>query len=269
MNKMEIIGRKQGNRFAGQLHFYIITLLSLFIISCHSLRVEKSEFSNIRIDSTLTVAPDAKIEAVIKPYREKLDADMNEVLCQSSEALFGGRPESPLTNYCADLVLEESNIFLKQKNPSAKIDVALVNRGGLRVALPKGNITVKTLFELMPFENEIVFLKLKGDVMLQFVDHLASRGGEGVSGLRFGIKNSKAIAPEIDRKPIDPKKDYWLSTSDYIANGGDGSDILTKVTQRVDTGIRVRDMFIAHFRRMGKENRVVEAKKDGRIHDVE
>lgn len=217
----------------------------------------------------MTVVPDTKIEAVIKPYREKLAADMNEVLCQSSEVLFGGRPESPLTNYCADLILEESNIVIGQKRYAAKIDVALVNRGGLRVALPKGNITVQTMFELMPFENEIVFLKLRGEVMMQFVDHLANRGGEGVAGLRFGIKEAKAVATEINGKPIEPAKEYWLSTSDYIANGGDGSDILTKATDRIETGIRMRDMFIDHFRRMGKENRMVEAKKDGRIYDAE
>jgi 2',3'-cyclic-nucleotide 2'-phosphodiesterase (5'-nucleotidase family) len=270
MNNMVFKDKKKHPLFGRtRLYYLVFGLISFIAISCHSLKVEKSEFSNIRLDSTLTVVPDSGIEAIIKPYREKLDADMNEVLCQSSEALFGGRPESPLTNYCADLVLEESNIFLEQKNPSAKIDVALVNRGGLRVALPKGNITVKTMFELMPFENEIVFLKLKSDLMLQFVNHLASRGGEGVAGLRFGIKDLKAVAPEINGNPIDPERDYWLSTSDYIANGGDGSEILTKVTERIDTGIRVRDMFIGHFRKLGKENRVVEAKKDGRIYDVE
>jgi len=205
---------------------------------------------------------------MIRPYREKVNADMTEVLCLSPEAVYGGRPESPLTNYCADLTLEESNRFCAIKHPEIKIEVAMINRGGLRVPLPKGEIKTMTMFELMPFENEVVFLKLKGDVMAQFINHLAARGGEGVSGVRFGIKNDKAIQVEIAGKPIDPARSYWLVTSDYIANGGDGSDILAKSSERIDTGIKARDMFIQYFKRLGKEGKTVQAKTDGRIYDA-
>jgi 2',3'-cyclic-nucleotide 2'-phosphodiesterase (5'-nucleotidase family) len=216
----------------------------------------------------VAIAPSQEIEKMIKPYRDQVNADMTEVLCQSSEVLYGGRPESPLTNYCADLTLEESNLYCALKHPELKMDVSMINRGGLRIPLPKGEIKTMTMFELMPFENEIVFLKLKGDVMLEFVNHLAVRGGEGVSGLRFGIRENKAIQPEIAGKPLDITKSYWLVTSDYIANGGDGSEILSKSTERIDTGLKARDMFIQHFRRMGKEGKIVTAKTDGRIYDA-
>ena len=125
-----------------------------------------------------------------------------------------------------------------------------------------------TLFELMPFENEIVFVKLTGQVMQQFINHLASRGGEGVSGMRFGIKDDKAIQPEINGRPIDTSGSYWVATSDYIANGGDGSEILSKATDRIDTGIKARDMYIQYFKRLGKEGKTLTAKKDGRIYDA-
>ncbi len=193
---------------------------------------------------------------------------MTEVLCISPEALYGGRPESKLTNLFSDLTLEESNRFCAENYPKIKMDVSMINRGGLRTTLPKGEIKTMTMFEMMPFENEIVFLKLKGTVMLEFVDHMASRGGEGVSGLRFGIKNDKALNPEIGGRPIDPNQDYWLVTSDYIANGGDGSEILAKSIDRIDTGIKARDMFIQYFKRLGKEGKTVTAKTDGRIYDA-
>ena len=250
-------------------HLFGFLLLFLLALSaCTTYKVEKSVTANIRLDSLVTIAPSQKMEEMIKPYREKVNADMTEVLCQSSEALYGGRPESPLTNYCADLTLEEANLFCAAKHPEIKMDVSMINRGGLRIPLPKGEIKTMTMFELMPFENEIVFLKLKGDVMLEFVNHLAVRGGEGVSGLRFGIRDNKAINPQIAGKPIDTTKNYWLVTSDYIANGGDGSEILSKSLERIDTGLKARDMFIQHFRRMGKEGIIVTAKTDGRIYDA-
>jgi 2',3'-cyclic-nucleotide 2'-phosphodiesterase (5'-nucleotidase family) len=245
-----------------------LLLLLLAISACTTYKVERSVSANIHLDSLVTIPPSQKVEEMIKPYRDKVNADMTEVLCLSSEAMYGGRPESPLTNYCADLTLEESNRFCAEKYPSMKIDVSMINRGGLRIPLPKGEIKTMTMFELMPFENEIVFLKLKGDVMLEFVNHLAERGGEGVGGLRFGIKADKAFLPEIGGNPLDPSKIYWLVTSDYIANGGDGSDILSKSIERIDTGIKARDMFIQYFKRMGKEGKTVTAKRDGRIYDA-
>jgi 2',3'-cyclic-nucleotide 2'-phosphodiesterase (5'-nucleotidase family) len=252
-----------------QLHRLSFLLLFLYAISaCTTYKVDKSASANIRLDSMVTIPPSQKVEAMIKPYRDKVNADMTEVLCISSEAMYGGRPESPLTNYCADLTLEESNRFCAEKYPLVKIDVSMINRGGLRIPLPKGEIKTMTMFELMPFENEIVFLKLKGDVMLEFVNHLAERGGEGVGGLRFGIKADKALQPEIGGKPLDPASTYWLVTSDYIANGGDGSNILSKANERIDTGIKARDMFIQYFKRMGKEGKTVTAKTDGRIYDA-
>lgn len=243
-------------------------LFLLALSACVSYQVRKTETANIHLDSLLATPASQKVEAFIKPYRDQVSADMNEVLCQSAEALYGGRPESPLTNYCADLVLEESNRLCAEKYPAIKLDASMINRGGLRIPLPKGAIRTQTLFELMPFENEVVLVKLPGGLMQQFVDHLAARGGEGVSGLRFGIKNDKAVQTEISGKPIDPSKSYWLVTSDYIANGGDGSELLAKATERMDTGVKMRDMFIQYFKRMGKEGKTVTVKTDGRIYDA-
>ena len=248
--------------------FSYLLILLLAFSACTTYKVEKSVTANIHLDSLVTIPPSQKVEGMIKPYRDKVNADMTEVLCLSSEVLYGGRPESPLTNYCADLTLEEANRFCAVKYPKIKMDVSMINRGGLRIPLPKGEIKTMTMFELMPFENEIVFLKLNGEVMLQFVNHLAARGGEGVSGLRFGIRDDKAFHPEIGGKPLDTAQTYWLVTSDYIANGGDGNEILSKSSERIDTGIKARDMFIQYFKRIGKEGKTVTAKKDGRIYDA-
>jgi 2',3'-cyclic-nucleotide 2'-phosphodiesterase (5'-nucleotidase family) len=247
---------------------YLLLLLLSFSACTSTYRVEKSQTANVHLDSLISIAPSEKVERMIRPYREKVNNGLTEVLCLSSEPVFGGRPESPLTNYFADLTLEESNRLCADKYPNMRIDVSMINRGGLRIPLPKGEIKTMTMFEMMPFENEIVFLKLTGEVMLQFINHMASRGGEGVGGMRFGIMDGKAVQPEIAGKPIDPAKTYWLATSDYIANGGDGNEILSNSVERIDTGIKARDQFIQYFRRLGKEGKTVTAKNDGRIYDA-
>ena len=198
----------------------------LLMLSCKSSYVS-TDFHTQNIAVTDDINPiDSQLVQLYLPYKKILEKDMGRVISFSEIEMIKGKPESGLTNLLSDLLLEEGQKAAVKNNLKIKPVVSFFNYGGIRTGLPKGDITVGKIFELMPFENEIVFLKIKGDVMLQFIDHLASRGGEGVSGLRFGIKNAKAVAPEIDGKPINPESDYWLSKSDYIANGGDGSDIL-------------------------------------------
>src|SRR5665647_3871249 len=93
----------------------VLLFIAVLLYGCHSLVVTRVNSTNIRLDSALNIAPDPKMESVILPYRTKLMNDMEDVLCISKDALFGGRPESPLTNFCADLILHESDsICLKR-----------------------------------------------------------------------------------------------------------------------------------------------------------
>lgn len=265
MQKFNYIKRAPSHRAPTMA---LLLFIALLLSGCHSMQVTKVGFSNIRLDSSLNIVPDATMESIILPYRTKLMNDMEETLCISKDALFAGRPESPLSNFCADLILQESDSICIKRNADMRIDVSMVNRGGLRVPIPKGEVKVQNMFELMPFENEIVFLKIRGDVLCRFIDHIASRGGEGVSGMRFGIRNEKGLDPQIQGKPLDDSKNYWLVTSDYIANGGDGSEILKEAQQRIATGVKFRDMFIDHLRKMGRKGLAIEAKTDGRIYDA-
>ena len=265
---MQIFNFIKKTPFRSRPAMAILLFIAVLLSGCHSMMVTKVEFTNIRLDSALNIAPDPKVESVILPYRTKLMNDMEVVLCISKDPLFGGRPESPLTNFCADLILHESDSICLKRYPDIRMSVSMVNRGGLRMSIPKGEVKVQNMFELMPFENEIVFLKMSGAVLRRFIDHIASRGGEGVSGMRFGIKDDKGINPEIQGQPLDDSKSYWLVTSDYIANGGDGSEILREAKERVATGVKFRDMFIDHLRKMGRKGLTIEAKTDGRIYDA-
>ena len=197
-----------------------------------------------------------------------MQREIKEVLCSAKVSLYSGHPESPLTNFCADLLRNESDSICLKQFPSIHIDIAMLNRGGLRVPIPKGEVKIQDMFELMPFENKVVFLKLSGSDLRRYIDHMASRGGEGVSGMKFGIKEKKGVNPEINGKPLDDSKTYWLATIDYLANGGDGNLILKGIHERVTSEVKIRDMFINHLRNLGRRNIVIEANNDRRIYDA-
>jgi 2',3'-cyclic-nucleotide 2'-phosphodiesterase (5'-nucleotidase family) len=46
-----------------------------------------------------------------------------------------------------------------------KIDICLLNQGGIRSTLPKGNVTSRTAFKIMPFENSLVVVAKENKLM--------------------------------------------------------------------------------------------------------
>jgi 2',3'-cyclic-nucleotide 2'-phosphodiesterase (5'-nucleotidase family) len=140
-----------------------------------------------------------------------------------------------------------------------------VNYGGLRASLPQGNITIGNVFELMPFENEVVLIKVSGMSIRMMADKIAERGGEGISGIILGIREFKVSSLQIGGKPVERDSDYWLVTSDYIANGGDQMSMFKNSIERINTKLKLRDVLIQTLSDRYKKEGMISVKEDGRI----
>lgn len=80
-----------------------------------------------------------------------MKASMDEVLNETLVDLEVGAPEGLLGNFVCDLTFDRARNQAKNTP-----DFCILNKGGLRTPVLKGPITRGKLFELMPFENEIV-----------------------------------------------------------------------------------------------------------------
>jgi 2',3'-cyclic-nucleotide 2'-phosphodiesterase (5'-nucleotidase family) len=169
-------------------------------------------------------------------------------------------PESLLSNFCTDVYRQSASDFTDEK-----VDLAIVNLGGLRTTIPSGNITVWKIFELMPFENELVIIWLKGDKLLELLQFFAKVGGEGVSGLRMEIRNGKATNIYIENQPIDISKTYVIATNDYLAGGNDKMFQLAMYEKRLNTGIKIRNMLLNYIKMETKNGNKIQSSLDGRI----
>jgi 2',3'-cyclic-nucleotide 2'-phosphodiesterase (5'-nucleotidase family) len=119
----------------------------------------------------------------------------------------------------------------------------------------------------MPFENEIVLIKISGKSFLSMAEKIAARGGEGVAGLKLGIKENKVSSLKIGENDFDPAKTYWLVTNDYIANGGDQMSMFLNPEQRIDTKAKIRDVLIERIGNSYKKNGAISVHVDGRIYN--
>lgn len=243
------------------LTFYVI----LILFSCNKhLVVHEVNTRNISIDSNVG-PPDSMVESMVKPYRDSIEQDMSTLVAVSSAPLVKGKPESKLTNLVSDILLNSAVSYCLKQNLEVQPDAAYVNYGGLRASLPQGEITVERIFELMPFENEIVLIKISGASVILMAEKIAGRGGEGVAGMKLGIRNGKVSSLIVADKTIDPKAFYWLVTNDYIANGGDQMSMFDNPEERINTGLKIRDVLIQVLSDDYKRNGIIEVKEDGRI----
>ncbi|MCK3682885.1 5'-nucleotidase C-terminal domain-containing protein [Maribellus sp. YY47] len=245
-------------------HTLLITLLAV-IISCRAPLVQTgTETRNIPV-AEATNPLDSNIIRLYLPYKNLLDKDMNRVISYSESEMEKDKPESLLTNFLGDLLLEEAGKTELAQTENIVPSVSFFNYGGIRTSLPKGDITVGKVYELMPFENELVYLKLDGNTMKEFLDYIARKGGDSVGGVRLKISDGKAVDIKIGGQDFDAGKAYWLVTNDYVAGGGDGLEVLKQRLDYKTTGLLIRELIIQNLEAKQKNHETIHVTLDGRI----
>lgn len=218
----------------------------------------KSE--KIILDSTTDKYADSSYLKHLQPFREKMEQVMAQKIGYAPNAIKSYPPESPLSNLLADVCLATAKEYSRQP-----VDLAILNFRGIRSDLPAGDITIGTIFRILPFENELVIVKLRGQQLQNQLEAFASMGGQIVAGIHLEIKNQKPIKITINQKPLDPNQNYIIATSDYLAEGNDGMTYLAKYETLEKTGIKIRDMFIHYIQQQSYMGKVLVATTDGRI----
>ena len=161
-----------------------------------------------------------------------------------------GELNSTLSNMFADATYEMSNpVFNKMSGEN--IDIVLLNNGGIRSIISKGNISEKTAFELMPFENSIVVLELSGSSIIKMIDYLRKvKLQHPISGLQITLNNDYSVNEvKINGVSIENEKKYYVATTDYLLEGGDKMYFLAETTKTTDINYKMRDILIDYFKK--------------------
>lgn len=225
----------------------------VYLGSCQSPNTKPKSLNYNSTDTNYVVNPtfgsDDSLNQILEVYRKEKDLKMNKVLTTTKQGLTKARPQSALTNLMADVCLEES-----RNETTQIIDFSIVNFGGIRSSVPKGEVTLEDVYKLMPFDNTLCVLEIHKDSVQSMANYIVRRGGEPISGLQLTISNDTLSEVLINDKPLDTKNSYWLATSDYLANGGDKMHFLSNPIQRIDLNLKVRDALIQSFERQEELN---------------
>ena len=221
-------------------------------------RVRSFAWERIEVTNALDAQPDAEALATVTLYKAGVDSVMAPVLGMSRVAMNAKRPESLLSNWAADVMVEGSTATGLEP-----ADMGLVNIGGLRNNMPEGIVRRGDIILISPFENSLVVLEMKGSDLLELMQNIAAVGGEGVSrSVKIVIsKDRKLVSATINGERIDPNRTYTVATLDYLAEGNDKMYALKKAVKRHEIGLKTREVMMESV----IKNRIIDSKIEGRI----
>lgn len=186
------------------------------------------------------------------PYKQKLDLEMKQVIAYSDSALTKDGKDVSLGNFACRTV---EDFVRTNKNEIAGKHIVILNRGGLRNNIPAGEITKGHIFELMPFDNEIVILKITGEKLMECINSMIKDKKLISRNLSFMVKDNEAADIKIWGSPFDIKGEYYIVTTDYLAMGGDNCSFFGKPISYEVTKIKLRDAIINYCSMLTKINK--------------
>jgi 5'-nucleotidase len=140
-----------------------------------------------------------------------------------------------------------------------RMDVGLVNNGGIRADLAAGSLSYGALFDAMPFQNRLVRINLTGAALREVLEHALETGmpTAHVSGLRVSYDPRRPPGQRTSRirlangRALDPRRTYTLAVQDFVAGGGDGFAMLT-AWPATDAGLTDLDAVLAYLSVLGQ-----------------
>lgn len=225
-----------------------IGVFSVFaLVSCKSAYDVTSVHPEENTYITNQLKEDSNLNALIAPYKAELEGKMNTQISHTNIELNKKGDNSNLGNLLADYTFEGADEWCA-KNNFPPIDAAVINIGGIRSIIGAGPITTKQVYEVMPFENEVVIVKIKGkDVQGLFDYYAKTQKNNPVSHLVIETDQDAISKQLINGEALKPERDYYIATSDYLALGGDNMKFFSK-GEMIETGIKMRDLFMEKFK---------------------
>ncbi|MDR1277449.1 MAG: 5'-nucleotidase C-terminal domain-containing protein [Treponema sp.] len=219
-----------------------------------------------------TYKPNAAVTALLAPYIEKAEASLKEVVgTATAEFVFGNR----LTRYqetALGNMITDSNVWYFKNELGQDIDFAFHNGGNIRAALPQGPITREQILTVLPFENYLYIVSLKGSDLIELFNFIATiqQGAGGFPQFSKEVRYTidKTVGQGVVRdlsiggRPVDPNKLYRFCTNDYLLGGGDGYEILTKSENPFNTSLLLSYVVIEYINAQGGS---ISPALDGRL----
>ncbi|MGQ0764982.1 MAG: bifunctional metallophosphatase/5'-nucleotidase, partial [Gemmatimonadota bacterium] len=201
----------------------------------------RTSLRNVMPDSSPRNAEAARMVA---PVTERARAEFDERVVRIAEPIRRGTAGN-LGNLIAD-----------SQRWAARGDIALMNSGGVRVDLAPGWVTEGDIFNVLPFDNVLMRITVRGAELREYLERIIARNTTQfhLSGIVVEFDASRPPGERLvrtvlsDGRALDPRREYTLIISDFLMAGGDGLGLSERAVSVEDTGILFRRALSRYLR---------------------
>lgn len=170
-------------------------------------------YNNVFPVNASDITPDSELAAEIGRYESMIDSRLEEKITHSKGSFnHSYTEESSIGCLIADCMREISGA-----------QVALTNSGGIKTSLSEGEVTLRKLYNIMPYENQLVVLEMTG-AQLEDLIELSLSGKTGFlqsSGIDCTYSSSnpsgfRIIQIDIDGQPLEFDATYSVAVNDFM-----------------------------------------------------
>ena len=247
-------------------------LFGLILILCSvSLAAQEYSWESEDMDGSRTAALEkgeiklkknsaaAKTIALVEAAQPAM-ARVKEVIGHSTEALSKSYPQSKLSNWTVDTIMEKVASL-----SGKKVDVGFANFGGIRVDMPQGDILLDDILSMFPFKNNLVYIEHKGSTLRGIFEWMASTRVQPIGGVEMVVQDGKLESLLIGGEPLDDDKVYVVSTNSFLLNGGDGFFLAKDAVDMKIYDELVLDAMLESIRKFTAQGLPFEYKLDSRV----
>jgi 2',3'-cyclic-nucleotide 2'-phosphodiesterase (5'-nucleotidase family) len=172
----------------------------------------------VRSVTTDSITPDASIDSLVRNATRAVQAIVDRPIARAAVTFDRVGAQYALGNLIADA-----------QRDAAHADIGVMNNGGIRADLRAGPVTYGSLFEIQPFGNRLVRVRVRGTALREYLESIVARGDvrAHVSGVVVRFDKSREpghriVSAVVAGAPLSDDREYTVAYTDFMATGGDG-----------------------------------------------
>lgn len=245
-----------------KIQHFVIFITFLIFFSCTNRPQQLTKISGVQLPITDSIVEaNDSIELFVAPYRKRVNEVLDSALAYAPKAITkaDGKYNTSAGNLMADIVLSEASPVFKSST-GKDIDFVILNHGGIRSIISKGKVSARTAYEVMPFDNSIVVVAIKGKSVRDLISFLIkAERPHPIAGIQIILNKDGTLGNvNIKGKPFDENKTYQVATSSYLAEGGDNMGFFKDGLQVEDLNYFIRNAMIDYFKKVDTLNANVD-----------
>lgn len=187
-------------------------------------------------------------------------SELKKVIAYCPKGMVRDGANCELTNLIVDRLM-----IAVEEETGRKVDVGIVNNGGIRVDMPQGDVLLDDIVSMLPFNNYICYVGLKGEDLIYLFENMAKGKMQSFGGAKVVQNGRQLESLLVGGKPVDPEKIYGVATIDFLLDGGDRINVARNAKELILTETIICDAILPYIMEQTKQGKPIEYFVDDRL----